>query len=64
MHMRFVGLARDAWYLFVVLVGAGAFFWFVISPIAGVATVILGLLTFAYFAFMRYDDNGRERDSG
>jgi hypothetical protein len=64
MHMRFVGLLRDAWYLVVVIVAAGALFWFVIDPVAGVATVVLGLLTFAYFAFMRYDDTGRERDSG
>jgi hypothetical protein len=60
MHNRFLGLVRDAWWLLLVCVAAGGLFWIVIRPAVGIVTVLLCLVAFAYFAFMRYDDEGRD----
>ena len=61
MHRRFLGLLRDAWYAAATVVLAGVVFWFLFHPGLGIVTIVLGAITFAYFAFMRYDDDGRER---
>ncbi|MHC5028085.1 MAG: hypothetical protein ACYTGR_15135 [Planctomycetota bacterium] len=63
MHRRFLGLLRDAWYTALVILVAGVVFWIVMHPAVGIAAVLLGTITFAYFALMRYDDDGNERKS-
>lgn len=60
---RVAGLLRDAWFLVIPVVGGGALLWWLIAPIAGVAAIVLSLVTFAYFGVVRYDDDGRERSS-
>ena len=57
---RFTGLLRDAWYLLLVIVVAAVAIWFLIDPLPGIVVVILGLVTFAYFAIVRYDDDGHD----
>jgi len=65
MHNRVLGLLRDGWYLVVLIIVSGAAMWIFVAPIAGIAVVVLGLLSFAYFGIVRYDDEGNERkDAG
>ena len=56
-----MGLVRDAWYLTIVVAVSAVAMWILIAPIAGIATLVLGLLSFVYFAVLRYDDDGNER---
>ena len=35
--------------------------WIFIAPIVGIAVFIFGVLSFVYFALVRYDDDGNER---
>lgn len=59
-HKRLGGLFRDAWYLLIVAALSTAALWIFIAPMAGILVIVTSLVTFAYFAAVRYDDTGHE----
>lgn len=58
---RFRGVWRDAWWLLLILLGAGLLVALLFSWGFGITIWLVTLFCFGYFAIMRYDDSGRER---
>ncbi len=60
---RIKGLLRDAWWVLLIVLVAAITFGIVIQVWVGIATALIGCSMFVYFAIIRYDDTGKERES-
>lgn len=58
---RVRGLWRDAWWLLVILVVAAGIVALTVSAAIGITIGLVAIVVFVYFAILRYDDLGRER---
>jgi len=61
MKNRLLGALRDMWWLLVLFLLACVGFGFVAGPIFAAVVWLVIVGTFAYFAWVRYDDTGHER---
>jgi hypothetical protein len=61
MKNRLIGALRDMWYLLVVFSVATLFVGWMIGIGFGITVALVLYGTFAYFAWVRYDDDGNER---
>lgn len=59
--LRFQGLLRDTWWLWLGLAIAGVVLAIFVSPVF-LVTFPIGLFSFAYFGLLRYDERGNPKD--
>lgn len=54
-------MLRDYWWLMALVGGVGVLMCYFVAVFVGLIVVGIGLFVPLYFASMRYDDSGRER---
>ncbi len=61
MIRRLQAIVRDAWWLLLMILAMSVFFWVKLTPLIGLTMIIAGFSVSAYFAILRYDDEGNEK---
>lgn len=64
MDGRYGGMLRDLWWLILIIVLAGIVIGIFVNVLIGLIIAGMGIVVPAYFATMRYDASGKERDRG
>ncbi len=57
---RFLSVLKDAWWVWILLIGGGTAAGYFLSPIFFMALPI-SCFTFVYFALIRYDEDGKPK---
>lgn len=58
---RYQALMRDTWWAWIIIVGFGVVLGILMHPLF-FSAIPIGLFSFFYFGFMRYDEQGNAKD--
>jgi len=64
MEGRYGGMLRDLWWLILLVLIAGVVIAILVNVLIGLVIAGIGIVVPSYFATMRYDSSGKERDGG